>query len=202
MKKILVFGLPRTGSTIIQQYLAHKFNIKNYSEPLSQKLPDFMDNPYKWASNLSSGVIKILSVNLLEVDFIKFVTTGQFDSIVVTHRENLVDSCVSLFYAEMIQKYHFKQLPTNEEIKKFTCPLSFVYTWLDQYKEYQNILKYFDDNSISYQLINYDNFLSENYKIFKLNNAKAFNTITSNIPYAKLCINYNEVVKIFNEEIK
>jgi hypothetical protein len=207
--KILVFGMPRTGSTIIQEFLATHYKIDNHVEPYTgdanrEKLGDL----YHWTSSLSNGVVKILSVNLDHVDFKKLINTANFNFVVLTTRKNLTDSCVSLYYAEIIKQYHFTQLPNYSTMPSFTCPIDRAIGWIQYYKQYQSMITFLKDTKILYFDIDYNDYL--NNVPLKINGEKIITvnikpqleaTVNSNFDYKTLCLNYHEIEKLIYESI-
>ena len=196
VKKILIFGLPRSGTTVLQKRLGKFFKLTGYSEPFSSyEFRTAIGDPYKWVANLSNGIIKILSQNLDYVDFDQFVTAGNFDSIVVTQRRNLTDLCISLYYAEQIaQQYHYNKKPNN--IEPFTCPLEFVNAVMIPYQWYLTALENLNKKSIPYTVFDYDAYQSGDLQTIAgldIDSSYNLDTVSANIPYASVCLNYNEI---------
>jgi len=208
VKKVLIFGLPRSGTTVLQKRLGKSFGITGYSEPFSSyEYRTAIGDPYEWVANLDSGIIKILSQNLDYINVKQFVTAGNFDSVIVTQRRNLTDLCISLYYAEqVVQQYHYDKQPEN--IEPFTCPLEFVNAVLVPYRWYQDALAELNNNSISYTTFDYDAYQVGNSQTiagveFCLANESSYklDTVSANIPYADLCVNYNEIKTIINQTL-
>lgn len=207
MKKILIFGPPRSGTTILQSTISQELQLANCSEPYNQSIIK-LNNPYNWTANLHKGVVKLLSFNLHTIHFEKLIREGKFDSIVVTKRDNLVDCCVSLHYATLKNKFHYT-ISDSVELETFTIPRRAVDLWVDAYNLYKIAVKYLDNNSIPYTLFDYDNYINN---IPQIINGLAFTkttidnsciehnkgTVYKHIPYSELCLNYDEVKKIIN----
>ena len=79
IKKILIFAMPRTGTTVIQGMIAYRlFGIPNLVEPFNDpKLGFKYDRDpvdlYKWVSGQSTGVMKLLGINLNYVNVDKLL---------------------------------------------------------------------------------------------------------------------------------
>ena len=207
--KILVFGMPRTGSTIIQKCIGNYYNIPNYNEPYTgAEVRKELGDIYNWTSNLPVGIVKLLSVNLDHVDFKKLINTANFNCIILTTRKNLTDSCVSLYYAETIKQYHFTQLPNYSIMPTFTCPVDYATGWIQYYKQYRLSVQFLKDTNTLYFEIDYDDYLNDvpiqiNGKEIIVRNIKEKlgPTIHSNFDYKTLCLNYYEIEKIIHESI-
>ena len=207
--KILVFGMPRTGSTIIQKCIRTYYEIDNYNEMYTIKIKEKSNDLYQWTSTLSNGIVKLLSINLDDVDFEKLINLGNFDFVILTTRKNLTDSCVSLYYAELIKQYHFSQLPNYSTMPSFTCPTEFAVNWIRQCKQYQLSVQWLKDTKTPLFEIDYDDFL--NNVPLKINGEeivltddlkrKLEATINSNFNYKTLCLNYYEIEKLIYENI-
>ena len=205
MKKILIFGLPRSGTTLLQIHLGQSLKIKGYSEPFSDcDYRNSIGDPYQWVSTLSTGIIKVLSQNLDYVDLEKLITVGNFDCVVITRRANLTDLIISLYYAEqVVQQYHYTQIPNC--ILPFVFPLDFIENVMVPYRWYQTTLDNLNKKSIPYTVFDYDqyqagasqtvagiNFCLENETSYKIA------TISAKIRYDQICLNYNEVNTAIN----
>jgi hypothetical protein len=207
--KILVFGMPRTGSTIIQKCIGNYYKIENYIEPYTSLLNrERLGDVYQWTSSLPSGIIKLLSVNLDHVDFKKLINTANFNFVILTTRKNLTDTCVSLYYAEFINQYHFTQLPDYSIMPSFMCPIDDAISWIRYYKRYQSMITFLKDAKILHFEIDYDDYL--NNVPLKINgeeivttniNPHLTATVNSNFDYKTLCLNYHEIKKLIDENI-
>lgn len=205
MNKILIFGIPRSGTSVIQEELSYLTGVPSAREPFSVQThldkiaPAEGEDPYEWLAAQSNNIIKIISLNLNNHDFAKLINYGKFDTIIVTSRKNLTDMCVSLYYASYIGKKHYTQTPIITDT--FLVPKSFVLSWISQYQLYVDALQYLDKNSIRYHLIDYDDYingLSVNINDIKLTYGcnPWLDTVLTKIPYNKLCSNYDEVTKL------
>ena len=200
--------MPRSGTTLLQNVLAYYLNIDNYNEPFTgHNLQMSIKDPYQWASNLSNGVLKVVSHNLNFVNFENLISAGNFDSVVITHRENLTDIIISSYYADKItQQYHYKELPKN--ITPFIFPLDYIDVVLVLYRQYKETLDNLDKKLIPYTIFDYDKYQTGELQIIAgvdvlvndVNNK--FETISANISYNQVCLNYNEVKKNVEQLIR
>ena len=209
LKKMLIVAMPRTGTTVIQKIMAlDMFGIKNFVEPFNNKLgfnpanPKYSVDPYKWTAEQTHGIMKLLAINLHDIDTAKLLEAGNFDHVVLIDRENLTDCCVSLYYAEITQKYHYWQSDTVD-IRPFECPLEFVHNWISMYHQYQAAKNIVISSGVQYNILSYEDFMADKiqyiahrplqrfkipYKVFGSNPI-----IATNLPYNKLCTNYQTV---------
>jgi hypothetical protein len=215
IKKILIFAMPRSGTTIIQKIIAISlFKIPNLIEPFNDpKLGFNPANPklvngqpadlYKWTNQQLSGAMKLLAINLTYVDVDKLLTVGNFDRVVIVERRNLVDCCISLCLAEQKLKYHYTEDETVN-IDSFECSGEFVDHWIAMYGRYLTALAQIKNSNVPYETIYYEDFMDDRVQhvagvelqlskmtadVFK--NSKKI--ISLNLPYKKLCVNYQEV---------
>ena len=210
MKKILIFGLPRTGTTLIQKYLCKKLKIKSYSEPFNdQQFRASIGDPYVWTGSLSNGIIKVLSFDLDYVKLERLINEGNFDSVIVTQRSNLTDLCVSLYCAEQVtHQFHYNKEPDRKTIQNFNCSIEHVESWLRSYKWYGEAMTHLDNNKVDYTIFDYDKYISGETLMINVvkfcladENKYGIDSISVPIPYDKLCVNYNEVKQIINRNI-
>jgi hypothetical protein len=209
MKKILIFGMPRSGTTLLQKHLAQSLNLWGYKEPFSdQEYRTSIGDPYQWAANLNHAVVKVLAQNLDYVDLVKLINAGKFDSIVVTKRKNLTDLCISLYYAEQITRnYHYTNQSKIENIVPFLVPTEFINGYLVPYRWYLNTMQEIDQHKIPYITFNYEQYQAGETQIIhgvEFCLAKESNygidTVASNINYRQVCLNYNEIAGIIAHE--
>ena len=208
MKKILIFGLPRSGTTVLQKHLSQSLSIQGYSEPFTfLEYRVQIGDPYQWVSKLSQAVIKILAQNLDYIDLTKLIGAGKFDSIIVTKRSNLTDLCVSLYYAQEVAKnYHYNVKP--DLIMPFAVPTDFVtQPFLVYYARYCYAMKQLDTHSIPYTVFDYDQYqLGKSQVIHGVEfcqdkeSSYKIDTVSANIDYSKICVNYNKIDSIIKNE--
>jgi len=203
IKKILIFACPRTGSTVIQETLAHSmFGVKNLIEPFNNPTLRLVPaNLYKWAREQPEGVMKLLAINLDTVDANLLLTTGNFDRVVIIERKNLVDCCVSLCLAEQTSRYHYGP-GDSVDIKPFKCDTEFVNNWIEMYRRYLTALQQVKNSGVPYDIICYEDFINNQIQYVAgvpLQYGKIFeifkNTVSLELPYQELCLNYLKVEK-------
>ena len=210
IKKILIFAMPRTGTTVIQNIIAYRlFGIPNLVEPFNDpKLGFEYDRDpadlYKWVSGQSTGVIKLLGINLNYVNVDKLLSVANFDRVVIVERKNLTDCCVSLCLAYLTSKYHYyRDKPVD--IEPFECDSKFVDYWIRMYRQYVIELTKIKNSGVPYDTICYEDFISdqiqyianvplqqENYIPSQVSTVLD-ETVSLELPYQDLCINYYEV---------
>lgn len=208
MKKILIFGMPRSGTTLLQKRLAQSLNLWGYNEPFSdQEYRASLGDPYQWVANLDHAVIKVLAQNLDYLNLVKLINTGKFD-FVVTRRKNLTNLCISLYYAEQIIKnYHYTSQPKIEDIIPFSVPTEFINGYLVPYRWYLNAIQEIDQHKIPYSIFDYEQYQAGETQIihgveFCLAKESDYriDTVASNIDYRQVCLNYNEIAEIIAHE--
>jgi hypothetical protein len=203
-KKILILAMPRTGTTIMQRVLAKDvFAAENLSEPFNrfivktnptQVYPSDAD-PYKWAAEQSSGIMKLLSIVLDHFDFEKLMSVAKFDRVVLVERNNLLDGCLSLKYAELTNKYHRYQGEHMVQ-QQFTVTPFDLELWHRSYKLYNEAKQFVIGSGIPYDIVNYDDFIAgvPQYVAGKLlQSTDAYDTVPNNVNYRELCTNWHEV---------
>ena len=209
MKKVLIFGMPRSGTTVLQKHLGQTLNIMSYSEPFGdQEYRTQIGDPYQWAAGLSRAVVKVLAQNLDYVDLIKLINQGKFDSVVVTKRKNLADLFASLYYAEQVTRnYHYTNQPDINNIVPFSVPAEFVDGYLVPYRWYLQALQQLEQYRIPYTIFDYDQYCAGNTQIiqgveFCLTNENNYqiDTVSARIDYRQVCLNYNQISEIVSHE--
>jgi hypothetical protein len=207
IKKILILAMPRTGTTIIQQILSNTHNLENLSEPLHKffvqtdpnKHYDSDDNPYQWASQQESGIMKVLSTVLEHLDFEKFMNASRFDQVVLIERDSLVDGFLSLKYADLTKKYHRSKGETIVP-QLFSVSTFDLLSWNQSYTLYNQAKEFVIKSGVPYNLVNYDQFMADIPQMvagLALKKSETdfadYNTIPNELCYKDLCINYQGV---------
>jgi hypothetical protein len=223
IKKILIFALPRSGTTIIQKIIAMSlFKIPNLVEPFNDPRLGFNPaNPklvngqpadlYKWTNQQLSGVMKLLAINLYYVDVDKLLAIGNFDRVVIIERRNLVDCCISLCLAEQKSKYHYTEDETVN-IDSFECSGEFVDHWIAMYSRYLTALAQIKNNNVPHDTIYYEDFMTDQIQYIagqplqtsQVSYESLFHDkkmISLNLPYKELCNNYQEVEEKLRKQL-
>lgn len=209
MKKILIFGMPRSGTTLLQKHLAQSLNLwGTYKEPFSDiEYRNQIGDPYAWVSQISNGVIKVLAQNLDYIDLARFMQAGKFDLIVITKRNNLTDLCISLYYAEQIAgNYHYTSPPTV--VDRFSVPIDFVHEFfLVSHSWYIKALIQIQSQLIDHVIFDYDLYQQGESQVINgiefclaKESDYGIDTVASKIDYSKACVNYNEIAEIIARE--
>jgi hypothetical protein len=207
IEKILILAMPRTGTTIIQQILSNAHKLENLSEPLHKffvqndpkKEYESDDNPYQWASQQKSGIMKVLSAVLEHLDFEKFMNASKFDQVILIERDNLVDGLLSLKYAEITKKYHRSKgetlVPQMFSVDQFDLAL-----WNKSYTLYNQAKEFIIKSGVPYNLVHYDQFMADIPQMIaghtlqkSMTNFADYNIVPNELCYKDLCINYQEV---------
>lgn len=210
IKKILIVGMPRSGTTVIQKLIAAGlFNLPNYNEPFSVPNPgnnplniDPGNQPYEWARQISSGVFKLLPVSLDIIDLDVFLKITNIDHVVLIDRNNLTDCCLSLYYAELTEKYHYQKTQIVDQ-KNFLCPMKFVDNWLKMRQKYLLAKNLVINSGLPYNYLVYEEFMQDSVQhiagkplqlsaLQHMINSNA-DLINTKISYATLCENYQTI---------
>jgi LPS sulfotransferase NodH len=225
IKKILIFACPRSGTTIIQKIIAKElFGIPNLIEPFNDPLLGFDPaNPkivngqpadlYKWTREQTSGVMKLLAVNLGYVEVDQLLSHGNFDRVVIIERKNLTDCCVSLTLAAQTSRYHYYE-GESTTVDPFYCDTKEVDIWILMYRQYLTALAQIKNSGVLYDTICYEDFITDQIQYIanmplqkskmldKLSGGGGFKKMLSlELPYRDLCINYCEVEEKIRKEL-
>lgn len=197
--KILIFGLPRTKTTMVQMHLARVTNLLSLSEPYSGTNCGGKDDVYVWTRNQPSCIIKLLTINLIDnpdLNFFKLWHCG-FDRLVVTGRRNLTDAAVSLYYAEKIaNQYHY--LPGDQRLaSKFTIDLPWLENWCKNLNVWFTVLNKLEHSGISYDYVEYEDYATGQEQTlvgYRFNPAAIkISFVDPELNYKELCDNYLQV---------
>ncbi|CAB4138132.1 hypothetical protein UFOVP328_325 [uncultured Caudovirales phage] len=207
--KILVFGLPRTGTTVLQLQLSQLFELNNLSEVYTGDNIGIVKDIYSWTADQSQCIVKLLTTNLNAeingVDFDRLISCGGFDLVVIPVGKNLTDTCISLYYAEqVVNQYHYY---TNDQVAQqlFYMDLNFVTDIFNkEYQAFVDSLQYLDTHQIRYKTINYNDYVQNIQQEidgvqFCIQSMRNLPMIYSNLDYTALCQNYQEVDNLINE---
>jgi len=213
VKKILIFAMPRTGTTIFQQIIANSlYKVANWNEPFNikdhvvVKTEKIKTDPYQWLTTVNDGVFKLLAQNLDFINIDKLLEMGNFDLVVLPERKDLVECCLSLYWSAANNKYHYR---TRSEtvLTDFEADLGFVQTWCRLYHRYIEDKNIVISSKIPYNTIQYEEYMHDvpqtigSHRIQRFSNVETFSFVPSNLPYRRMCRNVNAVEEIINKEI-
>jgi hypothetical protein len=207
MTKILIFGLPRTATTAIQLELSQLFKIQSLSEPFCGD--KVSNNILDWTLTQQNCVMKLLTTNLCQQSTAKINTVELckqgFTHIIVTQRSNLVDCCISLYYAErIVNKYHYEKLDPVKHVQ-FNVDLEFVTGWLTEVGVYYQVIAELQKNHIGFEIFDYDLYIqgkTQNISGHQIIVSSKLDYVHSDIEYPTLCNNYQEVKLLIEEYVK
>lgn len=198
IKKILVFGMPRSGTTVLQQQLAQLFELENLVEPELDNTPK---SPYHWIANQHNCVIKFLSMTMVYrpwFKFKRFIDHGKFDLIVLTDRKDLTRGCVSCFYSQkIVKRFHYFLKDVYAAPTPFECDMNFVDDWIKSYNKYIEARHYLNKTNTPYTMVHYEDYTNNAEQEiagikFQLSSAGVA-SYDPKLDYSKLCTNYIEV---------
>jgi hypothetical protein len=197
--KILIFGLPRTKTTMIQQHLSKLFRLQNLNELFTDAGMHPAEEIYRRAKSCQRCVVKLLVTNLVTapaVDFLSIWNCG-FDHLVITQRSNWTDIVASLFYAEkIINQYHHDgsyEIP----LIKFSVTEDFLDAFLQEIDVWHKVLDQIQESNIKYDVVTYDHYEPGQQQIIANIKFDPGNIITpfvdTRIDYQRICQNYQEI---------
>ena len=196
MSKVLIFGLARSGTELLQRQIAFQLKMPNFSEIfVSNQVEHKLENLKKF-KHATTGVAKIISGQLGNIDLTDLPYTHR----VVTQRQNLTDCCISLHFVRHAKQFHFATRPDMSNFKPIVVPIQeHVRFWISHmYVPYKNTLDTWNLQGIKYDIINYEQMIVQqsaqvgNQKI-NLANKQRITTVSSELDYKTLCLNYDEV---------
>lgn len=214
VKKILIFGMARTGTTLLQQILANDlYNVPNWNEPFNMTHKIIVDNEaidadhYEWAQSVDQGVFKLLAHNLDYIQIDRMLAVGNFDLVVLTERQDLIECCLSLYWSAKNNKYHYRHR-SEAQLAEFTAEESFVTHWCRSYRNYERSKSFVISSGIPYNIIRYEDFMNDKPQMIGTHRIQRFATVKntfefvpSNLPYRRMCRNIEKVIDIINKEI-
>lgn len=214
VKKILIFGMARTGTTIIQQILASNvYKIPNWNEPFNHTNKIIVGGQmieadhYEWAQSTEQGVFKLLAHNLDYIQIDRLLEVGNFDLVVLTERQDLIECCLSLYWSSKNNKYHYRHR-SEAQLAEFTAEESFVTQWCRNYRNYERSKSFVISSGIPYNIICYEDFMNDTTQMVGTHRIQRFATVNnafefvpSNLPYRKMCTNIEAIKNIINKEI-
>lgn len=201
VRKVLIFGLPRTKTTAVQLDISQSLNLPNWSEAFSPTHGACINqDPYAWSRGILSGVVKLLTIDLRKrpgLNFNDIWATG-WDRLVITQRRNMAHTACSKWYADNISKrYHFTrgdQVPQQQ----FTLDRGWLENlWLSEMQHWWNTLRIVRELGIEHDVIDYDSYnvgtcQSVAGHVFT-QDPKENNLMPNGLDYTQLCQNYSEV---------
>ena len=201
-------AMPRSGTHVVQKIISWMFGIPNLQEPFNDTTLGFDPinsvchiNPYTWTAGVKQGVFKLLAQNLNYIDTKKLLSVGKIDHSILMERSNHADCCVSTYYAIITGKYHHDH-PIKGE--RFECPVEYVRRWLKHYYRFQAAKECLVSSGKPYSIVNYEDFVLDKIQHVAghlIQSSKAIKnaqvkTISTNLPYDQLCVNYQQVQEL------
>ena len=152
-------------------------------------------------------VVKLLTNNCVcnyPIDVPQLMGLGIFDKIVITQRRNLIDTCLSLYYADYIVKKF--QWTEDEQVlrQQFNCDEQFAVNFCKEISFFKKTVEWFDKTKVHYDIFDYDKFLDgQDQRIFGslINKQMPFKFKKSNIDYQSLCQNYERIKELINQSV-
>lgn len=197
--KVLVIGMPRTGSTVLLKHISYHLGIQQLGEIFSPKGPGFdsLMSGVPWLQSQPAGVLKILTgqLNLDQID--DFIDQSGIADVVLLHRLNYTECCISQHFARLINKFHFQRGETIENYPPFELPQEHVDYWLTNvYQPYYSITtrwQHRPHTDIVYEDMVNDTSMQIGGQQFKLSDFNRLGLINPGFDYQHLCKNYNDV---------
>ena len=202
--KILIFGLPRTKTTVLQISLAKIFGLKNYNELFTDAGLHDADQIYSRAESCTNCVVKLLVTNLVTAPTVNFLSLWEcgFDHLVITQRSNWTDIVASLFYAEkIINRYHHCE-STEIPLIEFSISEDFLDSFLLSIDLWYQVLDQIHQSNIKYDVVTYDDYIPgheqkvANFTFDPSHVIVPF--VDSGINYQIICKNYKEIQNRLN----
>jgi len=197
--KVLTIGMPRTGSTVLLTHVSHHLKIQQLGEIFGPNGPGFdsLTSGLAWLQSQQPGVLKILTgqLNLDQID--EFIEQSSIAEVVLLHRRNYTECCISQHFAKLINKFHFQRSQEIKDYSSFELPQGHVDYWLNNvYQPYQAIAtrwQQFPHTDIIYEDMINDAEMQIGGKQFKLSDFTRSSLVSPGFDYQQLCKNYNDV---------
>ena len=197
IKKLLIYGMPRTATTLLQLQLAQRFDLPMLGEPLNPGSEQYRGAD--WAQQQSRGVMKILTGEYVP-DLDTYIPESGFSTVLVTCRRNLIDCCISLYMTSLVG-YHFEHSP-NVQIDPVLVPREHVDHWIRYIaRPYFQQLRHWQERGDNYQVLYYEDivrgltfFVEGN--IVDTKSLAPTRFVASEFNYVRMCQNYDEVRSI------
>lgn len=218
IKKILIFGLPRTKTTALQLRLARLFGLTSLNEPYANHHGVCVDqDPHEWTQKQNNCVIKLLTTNLVnrtDLSLTKLLVMP-WDRLVVTNRFSHTDAAVSLYYAEQISgRYHYQDI-SQINTCRFRLDLDWIKRfWLPELEVWHKSIAHIKSLHMDHDVIQYENYIptrdqtvaGRTFRPYDIDSVSTNSSspIDSSLNYSDLCENYNEVqylVEKFKKEL-
>lgn len=190
--------MPRTGTTMLMHGLASELSIPRLEEAWRFNDPNIdYRATSNWVDGKNPGIVKILSDHVSHANLDDIIQRAQFDQVLITHRRNLTDCCVSHYFT-IFYGYHFKRAPSESEWSPRAVPKEHVNHWLYyMLKPFHDTMNRWRDYQWNHPVYYYEDLTAGNDidvmgRSINLNKTKqAF--VASNFDYRQLCVNYQEV---------
>lgn len=199
MRKILICGLPRTKTTVLQLHLSSAFGLTCLSESYTIDHIKKIGDPYRWTQTQDYCIIKLLTTNLISTPDLEFKRLWDcgFDHLILTIRNNMTDTAVSLYYAGFVsRKYHYQ---TNQQIvhQPFRVDIKWLEHWYREMLMWHNIQNTIKELKIPHDVVDYNSYSpSSDMMLSGINIPRECH---DTIPYIDTAINYQTLCKNYQE---
>jgi hypothetical protein len=203
--RVMLFGHPRSASTYLQEVIAYLYRIGLTGEPFNDKI----DNPKQYILDHDNFVTKLTTPVFNRYKYEDFDWTI-FDQVVVTDRQNFALACASVYHAQQIGTYQFKDKSHLQNLDYFNIPKEFIKGFINDYNVFLDILGKLKHNNIKFELFYYEDINKDINSIINkfpnkfydnLDNFKS-TFVSTDIDYKQLCTNYEELETAFADLYK
>ena len=205
--RIMMFGHPRSASTYLQEVIAHVYRIGLTGEPFNEQVND----PKQYILDHDNFVTKITTPVFVTGDY-KFedFDWNIFDQVIVTDRQNFELACASVYHAQQVGIYQFKDKFHLSNLKTFEIPEEFIRNFAKDYNIFLDVLGKLKENNIKFSMFYYEDINKDINSIINkfpnkfydnLDNFKS-TFVSTDIDYKKLCTNYEELETAFADLYK
>lgn len=143
LHRVAVYGMPRSATDLMLGLLCQKFRLNNFGEIFNSANSDKMpldESVVPWLAERQPWGIKFLT-GAAGDRLLQYIQELQVQYLVVQHRENLTDCCLSAHFAHVLNVWHRARPVTPQHIRPRVVPRDHVTWWLRHiYMPYQNEL--------------------------------------------------------------
>ena len=200
---IFIFGMPRTGTTLVQSLLSTHYGVPNHTEPLFFQKFESAEQALDRFKQQRPASFKILVGQEHWHQTALGLDTN--DQLFVCQRKNLTDTCISLHVSLRLGQHHFKTKPDLSAHDPIEVPLEHAHYWASFiYRPFVDMIQHWRTRArpmveIVYEDVINDLLIDVGGTEIQLSQFPPTKFVNAEINYADLCSNYNEIQSIIQE---
>lgn len=205
-RRVAVYGMPRSGTSVMLGLLCQRFRLNNFGEVFNAEVTDVVPSGpdmVPWLRDREPWGIKFLT-NAAGPLLLDYLRALDVQWLVVMHRDNLTDCCLSGHFAHVLDTWHHNRPVPVDRIKPRPVSTDHVIWWLRHvYVPYLSEIQQLKDLDIPQR--HYTKEHVENNGTLEVADTYFSTaefrgrTVASEIDYRAWCTNYDDIAAMIRD---